>query len=200
MRFFRPWFIFRWLYPDILFRIKTNERVYCLTFDDGPDPSSTPSLLDLLGAHKVRAVFFCTGKASGNYPHMMDEIKKRGHLIGNHGYNHLDGWKTPLGKYIDNVLSASESTSGRFFRPPYGRMTLKQYLQLRKSFRIILWDIMPYDFDRNLDSVASFEILRNKLRPGTIIVLHDKPGPSLEITGRFLEYAESTGYRHILLS
>jgi peptidoglycan/xylan/chitin deacetylase (PgdA/CDA1 family) len=198
MRFFRPWIIVRWLYSDALFRIKTRNRVYCLTYDDGPNPESTPGLLDLLDRHKVKALFFCDGKSAENNPDLMDEIRRRGHLTGNHGYEHRDGWKTHSGKYFDDIRSASELTSGRYFRPPYGRMTFKQYRHLRKSFRIILWDIMPYDFDRCLDPGKSLEILKNKLRPGSVIVLHDVPGPSLEITREFLEYAVSAGYTFVL--
>jgi peptidoglycan/xylan/chitin deacetylase (PgdA/CDA1 family) len=200
MRFFRPWLIIRWLYSDALFRIGTNDRIFCLTFDDGPDPASTPGLLDLLDSYNIKAMFFCTGQAAEDYPHLMDEIRKRGHLTGNHGYSHCDGWKTSFREYLDNIFSASDLTSDKFFRPPYGRLTIKQYKHLRKSFRIILWDIMLYDFDGSLDPSESFKILKNKLRPGSLIVLHDTKDFSLEITGRLLDYAASKGYRYVLPS
>ncbi len=160
MRFFRPWLVIRWLFSDALFRIETNERVFCLTFDDGPDPASTPRILDLLDRYKVKALFFCTGKAAEKYPRLMNEIRIKGHLTGNHGYNHPDGWKTPSQKYLDDVNNASKLTSDKYFRPPYGRLTIKQYRHLRKSFRIIFWDIMPYDFDWNLHPSGSLEILK----------------------------------------
>jgi len=200
MRFFRPWFIARWLYPDALFWIKTNDRICCLTFDDGPHPQSTPGLLDLLDKFNVSAVFFCTGRAAERYPGLMDEIRNRGHQIGNHGFDHPDGWKLSSGKFLDDVNAAAELTSDKFFRPPYGHLTCKQYRLLRKSYRIIFWDVMPYDFDRSFDPALAIEVLRRKLRPGSVIVLHDTPGLSLDITRRFLEYAGSEGYTHILLS
>ena len=62
MRLFRPCFIAGWLYPEALFRVKTNEKILCLTFDDGPDPDSTPVLLDILDKYDVKAVFFCNGR------------------------------------------------------------------------------------------------------------------------------------------
>lgn len=198
MRFFRPWIIIRWLCPDTLFRIKTSDRVCCLTFDDGPDPASTLRLLDLLDHHRVKALFFCTGSAAEKYPHLMEEISNRGHLTGNHGYNHPDGWRRSTKDYIDDINKASEITSRRFFRPPYGHLTISQFSQLRKMFRIILWDIMSYDFDNDLDPVQSLNILKKKLRPGSIIVMHDIPGHSFEITRGFLEYAGSTGYSFVL--
>ncbi len=198
MRFFRPWLIFRWLYSDALFRIKTNEQVLCLTFDDGPDPDSTPGLLDVLDRHSVKAMFFCSGKAAERYPALICLIKDRGHLVGNHGYSHLKGWKTGTKKYLEDIKYASQFTSDNLFRPPYGSLAPKQYLMLRRSFRIIFWDIMPYDFDMNLNQLKAFEILKRKLRPGSLIVLHDTPGSSLEITSRFLKHAASIGYRCVL--
>ncbi len=198
MRFFRPWIIIRWLYPDTLFRIKTRDRVCCLTFDDGPDPDSTLRLLDLLDHHKVKVLFFCTGSAAQKYPHLMEEIRNRGHLTGNHGYHHFDGWRRTTKDYIDDISQASEITSGKFFRPPYGHMTIRQYRHLRQMFRIILWDIMSYDFDVNMDPVQSVNILKRKLRPGSIIVMHDIPGHSFEITRSFLEYTGSAGYSFVL--
>jgi len=197
MRFFRPWFIIRWLYPDALFRIKTNYKTCCLTFDDGPNPESTPTILDLLDRYKVKVMFFCTGKAAEEYPQLIDAIRKRGHLIGNHGYNHPEGWKTSLQNYLDDINLASGLTSDKYFRPPYGHLTINQYRHLRRSYKIIFWDIMPYDFDNKLDPSQSFEILKGKLRPGSVIVLHDMPGSSAEITLRFLEYSISNGYRFV---
>ena len=102
MRFFRPCIISGWLYPDALFRIRTTEKLLYLSFDDGPDPDSTPLLLDLLASYNVKVMFFCNGKAAEKYPDLMDKIMSGGHLIGNHGYNHLNGWITSLDNYTVN--------------------------------------------------------------------------------------------------
>src|SRR4030043_414236 len=130
MRFFRPWLISRWLYSDALFRIKTSEKVFCLTFDDGPDPDSTPGLLDILDKHNVKAVFFCSGRSAEKYPYLIDLIKDKGHLVGNHGYNHLKGWKTCTKKYLEDIKYASCFTSDNLFRPPYGSLAPEQYMRL----------------------------------------------------------------------
>ena len=195
MRFFRLPFVAGWLYPDALFRLKTSEKILCLTFDDGPDPESTPKLLDILEKHNTRALFFCDGKAAEMYPHLVERITEKGHLVGNHGYNHLNGWTTSVREYHNDVVYASRFTSGKIFRPPYGLLRPGQYLKLRKSFRIIFWDIMPYDFDGNTGTKRSLEILNKKIRPGSIIVLHDRQDScSLTYLDEFLDRSVKKGY------
>ena len=195
MRLYRLPYIADWLYPQAIFRLKTTENILCLTFDDGPDPESTPGLLDILKRHKIRAVFFCNGKAAETYPRLVERIKEGGHLIGNHGYNHLNGWATSARDYYDDIINASRFTSGKLFRPPYGLLRLSQYHRLRKSFRIMFWDVMPYDFDINTGASKSLEILNQKIRPGSIIVLHDRRGSSsLVFLDEFLDRSVGGGY------
>ena len=196
MRLFRLCFFQRILYPNAIFRIKTSEKILFLTFDDGPDPESTPEVLDILNNYNVRAIFFCNGEAAEKYPDLVEKIKETGHLIGNHGYNHLNGWKTSIDKYCDDINRASQFTSGNLFRPPYGRLTINQYRMLRKSFRIILWDIMCYDFDWSFGAERSLHILNNKLRSGSIIVLHDTSSSTCNaFLNEFIEMSISEGYR-----
>ena len=196
MRLYRLPFIAGWLYPEAIFRLKTADNTLCLTFDDGPDPESTPKLLEILEKQNIRAVFFCDGKAAEMYPCLVERIRDEGHMVGNHGYNHLNGWTTSARDYYEDVIYASRFTSGKLFRPPYGLLRLNQYRQLRKSFRIIFWDIMPYDFDKNTGAGRSLEILNNKIRPGSIIVLHDRQdSSSLLFLDEFLDKSVRSGYK-----
>jgi peptidoglycan/xylan/chitin deacetylase (PgdA/CDA1 family) len=196
MRLFRPGLLARCLYPEAIFRIKTTEKVLYLTFDDGPDPFSTPLLLDILERHGVKALFFCDGRAAEKYPDFIDMIRNRGHMIGNHGYCHLNGWQTVSDKYINDVTRASKFTSEKVFRPPYGRLSLKQKGILLKSFKIFFWDLMPYDFDTSFGDVNSLTMLKNKIRPGSIIVLHDGPSSCANaILEEFIIFAKNEGYQ-----
>jgi peptidoglycan/xylan/chitin deacetylase (PgdA/CDA1 family) len=168
----------------------------CLTFDDGPDPLSTLSLLDLLDRHAIKAVFFCNGIAAKNYPGLVDQIKTKGHLIGNHGYNHLNGWTTSLKSYVADITNAASFTSSILFRPPYGHLRFNQYKKLGETFKIIFWDIMPYDFDSRFGSEKSLLILKKKIRPGSIIVLHDNHKSKFpEFIEEFILFAREEGYR-----
>ncbi len=191
----------RRLYPDSLFRIRREEKVLCLTFDDGPDPASTPLLLQILSRRDIRAIFFCTGSAAERYPDLTELIRSGGHVIGNHGYRHLDGWKTSVEEYFENVSRAAPFTSGRLFRPPYGRLTPGQYRRLKESYEIVFWDIMPFDFDSRFGSRNSLKVLMRMIRPGAIIVLHDKPGSSvLLFLEEFIDRAAEAGYSFVLPS
>jgi peptidoglycan/xylan/chitin deacetylase (PgdA/CDA1 family) len=200
MRLFRPGFLARWLYPDAIFRIRTTEKVLYLTFDDGPDPLSTPKLLDILKKYNIRALFFCNGKAAEKYSDLMNQILEGGHLIGNHGYNHFNGWRTGSVKYIDDVIKASEFTSDRIFRPPFGRLSNRQKKKLLESYKLIFWDIMAYDFDITFGSGKSLRILKDKIRPGSIIVLHDTAASCANnVLEEFIIFALSEAYRFELI-
>ena len=199
MRLFRPGFIAGWLYPEALFRVKTTEKILFLTFDDGPDPYSTPQLLDKLKEHNVHALFFCNGRAAERYPDLMNQIRQGGHLIGNHGYNHFDGWRTDPVEWIKDVIRASAFTSDRIFRPPFGRLSNRER-RLLKTYKLVFWDIMAYDFDASFGDEKTLKILKEKIRPGAIIVLHDTSSSSAnKIIGEFLTYAVNSSYRFELL-
>jgi peptidoglycan/xylan/chitin deacetylase (PgdA/CDA1 family) len=196
MHLFSPFILASWFYPGALFRIKTSEKILCLTFDDGPDPGSTPELLEILDAMKVKALFFCSGIAAEKYPEMVNDIKGRGHLVGNHSYSHLNGWETPPKTYYEDIYRASQFTSENLFRPPYGRLSISQYKLLSKSFRIVFWDIMSYDYDRNFGADRSLRLLNRNIRPGSVIVMHDTPRSTCRAFLKdFIETSISKGYR-----
>jgi peptidoglycan/xylan/chitin deacetylase (PgdA/CDA1 family) len=196
MRFFRPGFIAVWLYSEAIFRINTTEKLLCLTFDDGPDPDSTPRLLDILDEYCIKAMFFCNGKAAEKYPDLITRMIAKGHQIGNHGYNHYDGWRTSLNSYVADASYAARFTSSCLFRPPYGHLLPDQYRKLRRNYRIVFWDIMPYDFDNLFGSDNSLRKLKNKIRPGSIICLHDNSHSSAnKILNEFITFSTNVGYR-----
>lgn len=202
IRLARPPTIGRLIYRGALFRISTTEKVLCLTFDDGPCPDSTPFLLDILEEqYNVKAVFFCNGRAAETYPWLMERIRLGGHLIGNHGYDHLDGWTTGLKEYCANAYQAALLTSDTLFRPPYGRIRPCQYKRLKRSFRVMFWDIMSFDFDKEFGAERSLKLLERKIRPGSVIVMHDTPSSScLSFINDFIQASTSKGYRFELLT
>ena len=196
MRLFRPCFIAGWLYPEAIFRIKTDEKLLCLTFDDGPHPDSTPELLDILDKYNIPAIFFCDGRAAEKYPELVELIRSKGHVTGNHGYMHLNGWRSSAKDYIEDISKADSFIKPALLRPPFGRVTRGQYKILKERYKIVFWDIMPYDFDKSFGSQRSLGVLKKRMRPGSIIVLHDTPSSSAnKITGDFIVYAISSGFR-----
>ena len=198
MRLFRPFFILRLMYPEAIFRVKTTDKELCLTFDDGPHKDTTPHIIEILEASNVKAAFFCSGRKAKKFPELVNLIVSKGHIIGNHGYNHLSGWKTNVSVYIENAERAEEFTSTGLFRPPYGRIRPAQYRALIKKYRIVFWDLMPYDFDEKMDGKRVLNILKKKIRPGSVIVLHDMTSSScLSFLAEFIKYAEDIGYKFV---
>jgi len=200
MRFYRPFFLLRLLFPNALFRLRTRDKLLCLTFDDGPDPVTTPLILDILETHGVKAAFFCSGKLAEEHPELMSLIKSKGHIIGNHGYHHLDGWKTISRVYLRNFTISAAFTSTTLLRPPYGRFRPFQYRELAEKYRIVFWDLMPCDFDKKIAGAKVLDILKEKVRPGSIIVLHDTVCSSvLSFLNEFIDYALTAGYGFVTL-
>ncbi len=183
------------IYPDAIYRLGgVGKKVY-LTFDDGPDPESTPRILDILKASGIKATFFCTGSRVMASPGLFARIAAEGHTVGNHGYSHLNGLKTPVRAYCADVLKGRDITCSNLFRPPYGRLRVRQYRILERSMRIVFWDLMPYDFDQGMTEDESYSVLTRRLKPGSVIVLHDKASSSaLLYLERFLKKAIAEGY------
>src|ERR1035437_5665516 len=99
----RPNFLLRSLYPSALWRIPAPKKKLFLTFDDGPIPEVTPWVLSPLKEYKVKATFFCVGENIEKHPELFRQIISEGHAIGNHSFNHLNGWKTKTKAYLDKI-------------------------------------------------------------------------------------------------
>lgn len=195
MRLVRPPVAARWIYPHAIFRKGEDRKQLCLTFDDGPDKDSTPRILDILAANSVHAIFFCRGDAAEKYPGLVRRIVAGGHLVGNHSHSHPNGWTTTARSYLEDVRRADRFTSPVLFRPPYGRMRPSQYIKLRERYIIVMWDLMPFDYDQALEPGRILRILKEGIRPGSVIALHDKPtASSAGILDEFILFARNKGY------
>ncbi len=117
-----PW-VFRKLYPSLVWEKPTEEKIIYLTFDDGPNPVVTPFVLEQLKQYNAKATFFCIGKNVSQHTDIYKKILDEGHKTGNHTYNHLNGLKTPDEAYLKNIFEAAKYIDSDLFRPPYGRIT-----------------------------------------------------------------------------
>src|SRR6185312_12748280 len=160
--------------PQVICRFDTGgKKIVYLTFDDGPIPETTPYILDTLKKYGLKATFFCVGENVKKYPELYQHILAEGHFAGNHTFNHLKGWKTPLKRYIDNVDECAGYVSSNLFRPPYGKMTFSQYHALKNRFQIVYWDVLTPDYDSTISANDCLRIIKKKTRPGSILVFHD---------------------------
>ena len=164
---------YKWLFRDAEFRIVNKGKKVFLTFDDGPHPEATSFVLSILAEQNVKATFFVLGKNVVQYPEITRKIVQEGHLVANHGYDHLDGWKTSNKKYLEDVLKGKEASASRIFRPPYGRLSYFQYLALKRTERIVFWDVISGDFDTTISGKDVFYNVVKNVRNGSIIIMHD---------------------------
>jgi peptidoglycan/xylan/chitin deacetylase (PgdA/CDA1 family) len=172
MRFFRVPLFAKLLFQSGIWNGKETDAIY-LTFDDGPNPDVTPWVLDLLNEQQIKATFFLVGKNARNYPELLDRIISEGHTIGNHTMNHECGTKTRLNAYISSVGEAETFIQSDLFRPPYGKITLKQFKELiGQGKKIVFWSWLSYDYDKNLSPRKIIQKAK-KIRGGDILVFHD---------------------------
>jgi len=172
-----PWWLKR-IYSSYTWSVKTKEKVIYLSFDDGPHPDATPFVLDELKKHCAKATFFCIGKNVVAHPDIYKRILNDGHAIGNHTYNHVNGWKTEDEIYLDDVREAGKFIDSKLFRPPYGRITSFQAKNIsgalnKKDVKIIMWDVISGDFDVSLDGNDCVQNIILNATNGSIVVCHD---------------------------
>ena len=177
-----PWFMKK-LYPSLIWEKPTDKKILYLTFDDGPHPTATPFVLDELKKYNAKATFFCIGKNVVDRTDIYKRIIDEGHRVGNHTFNHLNGWKVSNEKYLENIFEAAKYIDSNLFRPPYGRISKFQIKLLQRekkdaesydrSFKIIMWSVLSGDFDLKLSPEKCFENVLLNSKPGSIIVFHD---------------------------
>jgi peptidoglycan/xylan/chitin deacetylase (PgdA/CDA1 family) len=172
-------FLFPLLYPSLTWRIPTHNKEIYLTFDDGPVHGPTDFVLAELERRAVKATFFCIGDNIVKHQALFTRVVAAGHAIGNHTFNHLNGWKTRTAAYVENAMKFDASlrqvhqAPSAVFRPPYGRIRRAQIHALQPHYRIIMWDVLSRDYDKHLKPERC---LRNTIavtRPGSVVVFHD---------------------------
>lgn len=194
----QPTYLIKSIYPKAIWRKEPTDKKLYLTFDDGPIPEITTWVLDVLKQYDVKATFFCVGNNVEKHPAIFQRILDEEHAVGNHTYNHLNGWKTHSPLYLKNVSKCKELVHSRLFRPPYGKMKKTQFNILRRYYSIVLWDVLSGDYDKKTSPEKCLKNVVDKYRNGSIIVFHDnvKAWENLEYAlPKFIEHALKEGYR-----
>jgi peptidoglycan-N-acetylglucosamine deacetylase len=164
------------VFPNIIKSFPDKKGKLFLTFDDGPDPETTPAILELLKTYHARATFFCLGEKVLKFPSIFQSIIDSGHSVGNHGYSHISGYKCSLETFKNNVEKGNKLINSSLFRPPYGKIKFVQYLWLKQHYKIVLWDVLTYDFDPDFSAEDILNVLFHRVTEGSIIVFHDSAG------------------------
>jgi peptidoglycan/xylan/chitin deacetylase (PgdA/CDA1 family) len=205
LSFAASFFIGSGFYMKALCRIKTKEKHIALTFDDGPDPTNTPVILDIL-KDKAKATFFCIGKKAGGNEEIIRRIDAEGHLIGTHSYTHsiwFDFYSS--GRMKEEFIRSRDiifNITGKqplFFRPPYGIInpTVKKAL---RSFNFHVTGFSNRSLDTSLkNEYKIFRRVTRKLKPGDIILFHDTIKESLPALEKLLIFAAEEGFKFLRL-
>jgi len=188
--------------------VPTEDKVVALTFDDGPNPTFTPRLLDILDKYDVKATFFMIGKYMDKYPEIASDVVRRGHVIGNHTYTHprnieLDTQAQVI-RELDKCEEAIERITGKrghLFRPPRGLIDGSVFtIASEEGYTTVLWSVCADHHDAPTPELMADRVLANN-RPGGIILAHDgETGirwKDVAATPLIIEELRKRGYRFV---
>lgn len=203
---FRTPFFLPYLYPSLTWKIPTDQKNIYLTFDDGPIAGPTEFVLDALQKASAKATFFCIGDNVRKYPEVFKRVLNSGNTVGNHTYNHLNGWKTDSSQYFQNVTLCEDEmrkagwdplSEKKLFRPPYGRVSRQQLSGLH-NFNIIMWDVLTQDFSKTISPEKCLKESIRATRNGSIVLFHDslKAEKNMSyVLPRYIDYFLAKGYQ-----
>lgn len=187
--------IIRWFKSDYYWQGPLGDgegRPVYLTFDDGPSPDCTAFVLEQLERRSQKATFFCLGQQVEKHPKLLKRIVNGGHSIGSHTFSHPKLAAVDHQSYLEEVAKAHElieAVSGiktKLFRPPYGKLNQKLSKAIKsQGLRIVLWDVMPGDFDPKRTVNQLLKDTLSNIEPGSIVVLHDS-SRCFEVMKQFL--------------
>ena len=192
------------VYPDCLWKVNTKEKILYLSFDDGPIAEITPFVLDELKRWNAKATFFCIGKNIEANPEIFQRIINEGHSVGNHTYDHLNGWSYSDEEYFKNIEKCgavinlqSSIFNLQLFRPPYGKLKPSQYKKIKSQYKLVMWDVLSFDFDLKMEKEKVLENVLKNAEEGSIVVMHDslKAKSKVEYAlPKILEYFSEKGF------
>jgi peptidoglycan/xylan/chitin deacetylase (PgdA/CDA1 family) len=159
---------------------RSNRHHIALSFDDGPDPSSTPHFVDLLADHRVQATFFLLGADAAREPGLVRDLAGAGHEVAVHGWTHeCLALVTPrrLATELTRTREVLEETTGtpvRWYRPPYGVLTGAGIWAARRAgLQTVLWSAWGVDWSAGATPSSIVHRVSRGVRPGGTVLLHD---------------------------
>jgi peptidoglycan/xylan/chitin deacetylase (PgdA/CDA1 family) len=188
------------IYPRYIWHIPVKEKKIFLTFDDGPIPEITEFVLDKLREFNAKATFFCIGDNVRKHQNIYQKLLSEGHSVGNHTFNHMNGWKTENPIYIENISLCDQQLGNatQLFRPPYGRIKRSQANLLPKECKIVMWDVLSGDFSPQVSPQVCLSKSIKYTKSGSIVLFHDSlkaAGNMMYALPKYLKHFTENGYR-----
>jgi len=168
------------VFDKFIWNKNRDDKAVYLTFDDGPVPGITDFVLNELSKRDMKATFFMVGANVEKHPNLAKEVLQAGNGIGNHTFNHLDGYRNPDILYLENIekcqniLQDTLDVSPVNFRPPYGKISKSQSKLVLAHHQIIMWDVLSGDYDPDQSPVRCLSKTIQYSRNGSIVLFHDQ--------------------------
>ncbi len=191
--------------PGVLWRVETSEPLVALSFDDGPDPTHTPQVLEVLERHGAKATFFLIAERALPRPDLVARIRAEGHEVASHYTTRRAAWRDSKEQFADNLAFAGKildlpATRPRLFRPPGGIARPEQLeLARREGYTVVLGSAYPYDPAPPPTAYIRWLVTKN-LAPGVIVILHDgieDPSRAIAALPSILDAGASRGLRFV---
>ena len=188
-------------------QVNITQPVVAMTFDDGPHPSLTPKLLDILKARNIKCTFFVIGKNAQMYPNIIRRMIAEGHEVANHTWTHCSltsrsdaQIRTEL-QQSEDALVAAANYRPHLIRPPYGAINarVKQMMFSEFGYSTIMWSVDPQDWRRPGVSVVTSRLV-NGARPGAIMLAHDIHPPTIQAMPSMFDQLLAKGYQFVTVS
>ncbi len=194
---------------DVFYQHKNSSKKIALTFDDGPHPTQTAEILDLLKEYDVKATFFVVGENVEQNPEIVLRELQEGHEVGNHTYTHPNLKTLNIPALSDEILKTEQllyelcEYRPKLFRPPCGFCEKDLVTSVSgMDYFIILWTIDTLDWNHNSIDAITSTILKN-VSDGAIILCHDyiaKNSPTKEALKRIIPALQKEGYQFVTIS
>lgn len=180
-----------------------GRREVLLTFDDGPNPATTPRVLDILRRERVPAVFFVVGERAHRHPELVRRAAAEGHALGNHTWHHayLTRMEPECARaQVEATGNAVRAITGHgtpWFRPPGGHYD-PEVIRICRSLGLVtvLWSDQPGDWLRQGARRSEARALRF-LKPGAIVLLHDTLPETVEMLPDFIRQVRARGFQFV---
>lgn len=188
-------------------QVNITQPVLAMTFDDGPHPSLTPKLLDILKERNIKCTFFVIGKNAKMYPKIIQRMIAEGHEVANHTWTHCsltsrsDAQIRSELQQSEDALVAAANYRPHLIRPPYGAINtrIKQFMFSEFGYSTIMWSVDPQDWRRPGVSVVTNRLV-NGARPGSIMLAHDIHPPTIQAMPSMFDQLLAKGYQFVTVS
>ncbi|MCH6198791.1 polysaccharide deacetylase family protein [Aquiflexum sp. LQ15W] len=196
------------VFDKFIWNKNRDEKNLYLTFDDGPVPGITDFVLNELSKRDMKATFFMVGANVEKHPNLAKEVLQAGNGIGNHTFNHLDGYRNPDALYLENIekcqkiLQDTLEVSPVNFRPPYGKISKSQSKLVLSNHQIVMWDVLSGDYDPEQSIEKCLYKTMKYSRNGSIVLFHDQQKTEWvvkKVLPDYLDFIKDKGFQTGLL-